>query len=69
MQKEVSELTKTIREYQREIEALRERIFIELFKGWYSEELTIDECAEISGYSKQYLYRKFRPMKIERGLN
>lgn len=62
------ELTKTIREHQRVIEILKEDIFLELFKSWYNKEVTIEECAEISGYSKQYLYQKFRPMKIERGL-
>lgn len=63
------ELTKTIRAYQREIETLKEGIFVELFKGWHNKEVTIDECVEISGYSKQYLYQKFRAMKIERGLD
>ena len=63
------EITKTIRGYQREIEVLKEGIFVELFKSWYTDELTMDECVEISGYNKQYLYQKFRAIKLEKGLD
>ena len=63
------ELMESIKKYQREIEILKDNIFIELFRCWYNKEVTIDECAEISGYSKAYLYQIFRAMKIERGLD
>lgn len=63
------ELTESIKNYQREIEILKDNIFVELFRSWYNKEVTIDECAEISGYSKAYLYQIFRTMKIERGLD
>ena len=62
------EVTKIFRECLRESEKLKEQGFFELFRVWYNQEVTIDECAEISGYSKQYLYQKFRAMKLERGL-
>lgn len=65
----IYENQRLIKKCQREIEELKEFIFVDLFKSWYNREATMDECAEISGYSKQYLYRRFRQEQIERGLD
>lgn len=68
-QQQIEKCQKEIEENHYEIKELKSSILTELFKSWYNSGHTIDECAEISGYSKQYLYQKFRAMKIERGLD
>ena len=44
-------------------------MLVDLFKSWYLKEFTIEECADISGYSVSYLQKRFRSEKIMRGLD
>lgn len=68
-QQQIELYQEEIKKCQQKVKGFEESVFTELFASWYKKGYTIDECAEISGYSKQYLYQKFRAMKIERGLD
>lgn len=63
--KELEE-TKAIWDMKREEISL---LLEDLFKSWYMKEFTLPECAEISGYSVNYLQKRFRSEKIMRGLD
>ena len=51
-----------------EKKAQKEEMLTDLFKCWYTKEMSIEDCSIASGYSKGYLYQIFRNEKVMRGL-
>lgn len=49
--------------------AKQDDIIVDLFKSWWNNECTIEECARESGYSVAYIYQRFKIEREMRGLS